>query len=132
MFWQPGRRRRDDVIGVLPLPNVGLHVTRFVAARFGSDRGARRTRLLRRGGPRCSACAPSAAFARRRAPGLGALGAAGHGAARSRALDPRGEAALAEVIRAKGGRRESDFVRLFDAHPKLRRAIRRLAQDAIG
>lgn len=31
--------------------------------------------------------------------------------------------ALAAVIRAKGGRRESDFVRLFDAHPKLARAV---------
>ena len=35
--------------------------------------------------------------------------------------------ALAGVIRAKGGERESDFVWAFDAHPKLRRAIRSLA-----
>jgi hypothetical protein len=35
--------------------------------------------------------------------------------------------ALAAVIRAKGGRRESDFVRLFDAHRKLRTAIAALA-----
>jgi hypothetical protein len=31
--------------------------------------------------------------------------------------------ALATVIDAKGGARESDFVALFDAHPKLRRAL---------
>ena len=31
--------------------------------------------------------------------------------------------ALARVVRAKGGRRESDFAALFDAHPKLGRAL---------
>jgi hypothetical protein len=31
--------------------------------------------------------------------------------------------ALADVIRAKGGVRESEFVRLFDAHTLLRRAL---------
>ncbi len=36
--------------------------------------------------------------------------------------------ALAGVIRAKGGRRESEFVRRFDAHPKLRAAVRLLAE----
>ena len=34
--------------------------------------------------------------------------------------------ALARVMIAKGGRRESDYVRAFDAHPRLRAAIRRL------
>ncbi len=36
--------------------------------------------------------------------------------------------ALVAVVRAKGGRRESDFVRRFDAHRRLRRAIVSLAQ----
>ena len=31
--------------------------------------------------------------------------------------------ALVHVIRAKGGRREGDFVVLFAAHPKLERAL---------
>ena len=35
--------------------------------------------------------------------------------------------ALVRVVRAKGGRRESEFVRRFDAHAKLRRAIGSLA-----
>ena len=35
--------------------------------------------------------------------------------------------ALAEVVRAKGGRRESDFVLRFDRHRRLREALRRLA-----
>jgi len=37
---------------------------------------------------------------------------------------PREErVALRQVVRAKGGRRESDYVRLFDAHPRLADAI---------
>jgi hypothetical protein len=35
---------------------------------------------------------------------------------------------LVAVIRAKGGRRESDFVRRFDRHRRLRRALLGLAR----
>jgi hypothetical protein len=35
--------------------------------------------------------------------------------------------ALAAVIRAKGGQRESEYVLRFDAHAKLRRALATLA-----
>ncbi len=42
-------------------------------------------------------------------------------------FDARERGALVEIIRAKGGRRESDFVRKFDEHLSLRRAIGRLA-----
>ena len=31
--------------------------------------------------------------------------------------------AAVRVVRAKGGRHESDYVRLFDRHRKLRRAV---------
>jgi hypothetical protein len=41
---------------------------------------------------------------------------------------PAEKRALAEVALAKGGQRESDYVALFDAHRKLRGAIRRLAR----
>jgi hypothetical protein len=36
---------------------------------------------------------------------------------------PARRRAMAAVIRAKGGRRESDFVTRFDAHLPLRRAL---------
>jgi len=36
---------------------------------------------------------------------------------------PAERRAVAAVVRAKGGRRESDFTRLFDAHPRLVRAL---------
>jgi hypothetical protein len=37
---------------------------------------------------------------------------------------------LAAVVRAKGGRRESEFVARFDAHPRLGDAIAALAASA--
>jgi hypothetical protein len=35
---------------------------------------------------------------------------------------------LAKVISAKGGRRDSDYLALFDKHPQLGSALRRLAR----
>jgi hypothetical protein len=131
VFWQPGARRRDDVIGVLPIPNVGLHVTRYLAERFGSDReraarvcSSDAAALLRVRSPRSFAPGERLAW-ERWAPLVMVL----PGVREWSAPEKR---ALVAVIRAKGGRRETDFVRLFDSHPKLRRAVRRLAQDAIG
>ena len=119
---------RDDIIGLVQLPNVGLKVSDALARRFGSDRerGARETlreaqALL--GVPSLGRFAPGErlAFARwaplvTLLPGLPRWS---EGARR----------ALADVIRAKGGTRESDFVRLFDAHRPLRRALLELAKD---
>jgi hypothetical protein len=119
---------RDDVIGVAQLPNVGLKVTDALAKRFGSDRerGARETlreaqTLL--GIPSLGRFAPGErlAFARW-APLVTILpGLSGWSEEFRRAL--------VDLIRAKGGTRESDFVRLFDAHRPLRRAILELAKD---
>ncbi len=36
-------------------------------------------------------------------------------------------AALARVVRAKGGRRETEFVKRFDRHRRLRQAVLELA-----
>jgi len=127
LFYQVGRPR-DDVIGLLPLPEVGLSVTREIARRFGSDReGAAQTcsreamdllglRSLDRFG-----AGERLAWARW-APLVMTLPGVGRWPLRDRR-------ALAEVIRAKGGRRESDFVALFDRHGRLRRAVRRLAES---
>jgi hypothetical protein len=120
-------KERDDAIGLLELPNVGLHVTDMLARRFGSDREKAEAVLVLEardllglrslagwsGGERL-------AF-RRWAPLVTIL----PGVARWSAAEKR---ALAEVVRAKGGRRESDFVRLFDRHRKLRRAVAALAK----
>jgi hypothetical protein len=119
---------RDDVIGLLPLASIGLAVTERLAARAGSDRAA---------------LAPELADEARRALGLRSLAgwSADERAAFERwaplvlTLEARrwrepDRRALADVIRAKGGRRESDFVHRFDAHAKLRATLRTLALRA--
>ncbi|MEO8274735.1 MAG: hypothetical protein ABI639_00860 [Thermoanaerobaculia bacterium] len=126
LFFHLGRERRD-VIGEVPLPSVGLAVTALLSRRFGAtpDRGA-------------AACDEEA---RDR---LGARRLAGWSAdellmfgrwAPVVLLLPGVEtwslaerAALLAVIRAKGGREEAEFVHRFDAHPRLPRALARLAR----
>lgn len=128
VFWHHGPTR-DDVLGVLPLANVGLGVTRFLARRFGSARAEAD-----------ASCAAEAASL------LGVRSFGGWNADERRAWrrwaplvlalpgvrrwSPAERRALARVVRAKGGRRESEFVRRFDAHPRLRRAIVRLARSS--
>jgi len=37
--------------------------------------------------------------------------------------------ALVEIVRAKGGQRESRFVEIFDRHRRLQKAIVKLSED---
>ncbi len=128
MFFYVGRRR-SDVLGRISLGEIGLKVSRYLAGRFGADRergirtcsgeaarllGLRDLRRLSRG--------ERIAWDR-----WSPLVLALPGVERWSGAEKR---ALAAVVRAKGGRRESDYVRLFDRHSKLRRAILRLAGDA--
>ena len=126
VYWHCGGRR-DDVIGMLPLANVGLAVTDFLAAHHGDepDRGARA--CVREAAARLGT-GPGPAWTRserlafeRWAPLVLLL----PGRARWSAAEHR---ALAAVIRAKGGTRESEFVRRFDAHAKLRAAVAEVAR----
>jgi hypothetical protein len=128
VFFQP-RGVREDVIGRLTLANVGLAAMGWLARRFGSDRAAALETCAHEAGARFGLRAwrswsgeARAAWVRW-APVVLAL----PGLERWSASERR---ALAQVIRLKGGRRESDFVRAFDAHPKLRHALARLARDA--
>jgi hypothetical protein len=119
---------RSDVLGRLSLGNIGLHVSRLLARRGGAER----ERSMR-------ACAREAA--RRLGVHSFAGWSAGERLAWERwsplilALDgieqwtagDRG--ALVHVVRAKGGQRESEFVRLFDRHRRLRGAMLRLAES---
>jgi carboxymethylenebutenolidase len=45
---------------------------------------------------------------------------------------PAEKAALVEAVRGEGGVRESDFVARFDAHARLREAVRSLADERGG
>jgi hypothetical protein len=118
---------RDDVIGEFARENVGLHIVRYVAHRFGADR--------ERGAARCAGevaeltglklrdLEPGERLALERwAPLVRVL----PGVEEWSAPDRR---ALGRVIRAKGGRRESDFVGLFDRHARLRRAVFELSRE---
>ena len=121
---------RRDVLGRLSLGNIGLHISRLLAARVRRRARAGDSRMRPRGRARCSVCGRSAAGAR-------ASGLPGNDGARSSlrsmrwsAGPPQDRRALVRVVRAKGGRRESDFVRLFDGHRRLRRAMLLLAANA--
>ena len=125
VYWHLGRER-DDVIGLLPLSKVGLALSDALARRFGSDReGAQREserEAARRLGLRSTkgwSRGERLAWTRW-APLVAIL----PGLAR---WTPAQRRALVAVVRAKGGRRESDFVRRFDAHRPLRRALLKLA-----
>lgn len=123
----PLGRRRDDVIGTLDLSNVGLHVTRFLSANFGSDRERARRACVREAAARLGArVGPGERVAWERWSPLVLILP---GIARWSVAERR---ALAAVIRAKAGPRESEFVRRFDAHRALRRAIATLAHDALA
>jgi hypothetical protein len=121
MFLDTGRAQASP-LGAIPLENVGLHVTRFLARGWGAER--------ERGVAECAAALRAlcglgrldgwtreerAAFERWAPLVMSIPGVAGWPAADRRAI--------ARVVRAKGGRRESDFVRAFDDHARLRRAI---------
>jgi hypothetical protein len=118
-------RRRDDVMGGDFLPEVGLRISRHLASSFGADREAAG-----------KACAREAA----RRTGLRTLKGFSNqerlawerwsplicllpGVERWSGKEKR---SLVQIVKAKGGRRESDFARRFDRHAHLREAILRL------
>jgi len=125
MFYYLDRPRRET-LGSLDLGEVGLAVSRYLADRFGADRetGLRicsREAAQRLGVRTLANFSSGERLAWKRwspivmlLPGL-------------ERWKPAQRRAMARVIRAKGGKRESDFVRLFDAHPRLRRALTKLA-----
>jgi hypothetical protein len=126
VYWSAGRDR-EDVIGIFPLGNIGLRVTDYLATRFGADR-ERGERV----------CADEAATScgirgwqkwdegeqlwwRRWSPVVLIL----PGTDKWSKTELEG---LVAVIRGKGSRHESDYVRLLDAHKKLRAALRKLGK----
>ena len=126
LFLQTGPRRRD-VIGAIPVDAIGGKVTALVASRFGSDRELATEALADEAAYRLGGVAwrrlPAGArlFWERWAPIVALLPE----------IDGWSDAdkrALVEIIKAKGGRRESDFVARFDAHPRLGAALAALAR----
>lgn len=129
LFYSLGRSR-DDVLGRIAMGNAGIRISRYLAERFGSDReqGIRTcseeaARLLGVRNYRQLPPDERTAWVRWSPlvlilPGI-------------ERWNPAERRALVAVVRAKGGRRESDFVRLFDGHARLRRAILELAKPPV-
>lgn len=120
-------RSRADVLGRIRLAEVGARISWYLAERFGSERergiqtcSREAARLLGIGDVRRLPAGERMAWER-----WSPLVLSLPGVERWRPAERR---ALVAVVRAKGGRRESDFVRLFDRHAKLRRAILELAE----
>ena len=121
LFLQRGAPRRD-VIGAIPTGAIGLAVTDYVTRRFGDDRERATAVLADEAAARLDVSgwrrwnAGERLFWERWAllvtlmPGLDQWTLA----------ERRG---LAAIIRAKGSRRESDFVARFDAHPRVGAAL---------
>ncbi|MEE9394521.1 MAG: hypothetical protein V3W41_18660 [Planctomycetota bacterium] len=120
--------RRNDVLGKISLGNIGLKVSEYLAQRFGHDREggldtceAETAKLL--GLPSRSKLARGEHIAWRRwAPLVLAIPDV------AKWTQPQ-RFALRDVIRAKGGPQEADFVRLLDRHAKLRTALLELSKD---
>ena len=117
---------RRDVLGQISLGNIGLHISRLLARRFGHER-ERGVRTCAREAARMVGLRSLDGWSagerlawERWSPLILALGAVDRWPLADRRR-------LIRVVRAKGGRRESDFVRLFDSHRRLRRALLRLA-----
>ena len=125
MFLWRGRPR-EDILGVLTLEKVGLAVMDFIARRFGGDRevatevcrveAARRLGLRRPPG----GSAAERLWWDRWAPLVMCLPGVGR-------WTPEQRGSLVRLITAKGGSSEIDYVRQFDRHQALRRALRTLA-----
>ncbi len=119
---------RQDVIGQLPFGEIGTRITAYLANRFGSRRdrapvvcGREVARLLGVRNLARFTAGEKLAWGRWAPlvlilPGLATW-------SREEKND------LARVIRAKGGRRESEFTLKFDSHAKLRRALLRLGAE---
>jgi hypothetical protein len=127
VYFFPGRERQD-VMGRIDLGPVSLRLSRYVAERFGADREKAGRECSREAAqvlgvrPRRGFSAGERLAWERWSPLILCL----PGVERWSRADKR---ALERVVRAKGGRRESDFVPLFDRHARLRRAILTVAAE---
>jgi hypothetical protein len=126
LFLQIGPSRRD-VIGAIHTGAIGLAATDLVASRFGADRERATEELSREAASRLGVegwrrwGAGERLFWERWAPLIALLPEIdGWTAAEKRDL--------VDIIRAKGGRREREFVARFDAHPRLGASIAALAE----
>jgi hypothetical protein len=122
-------RTKQDVLAKIPIGELGLRISRLLANRFGANREEAVRRLSREAGQLLGVRTQRSWTSGERlawerwSPLILLL----PGISRWKSAEKR---ALVRVVRAKGGRRESDFVTLFDKHRRLRRAILKLTEEA--
>jgi len=121
VFFHVGKPR-TDVLGALPLGRVGQKVTWYLGERFGSNR-AEGDRTCAREAAKLLGVRSTRSFSpgerlawRRWSPLILILPGV-------KRWSPASRRALVDVVRAKGGKRESDYVARFDRHLPLRRAL---------
>jgi hypothetical protein len=120
-------KHRDDVLGVLDLPNVGLKITDLFASRFGWDREEGERTLAAEAAARLGVAAFDGWSAgeklawRRWSPLIALLKDLNRWAADD-------QKALVQLVRAKGGRQELDYLRGFDGLGRLRQAVVKMAE----
>lgn len=119
-------KERKAIIGEIPLDRIGLAVTDGLARRFGSDRERGERVLANEAGALLGVpdwwqlpTGERKAWLRW-APLVAALPGVEDWPREDLDL-------LAEIVCAKGGRSELEFITLFDGHKRLRRALTRLA-----
>ncbi len=117
---------REDVLGVLPLDRVGVKITDLLAHRWGADREEGEKVLAAAAAQRLGVTdfrgwsAGEKLAWRRWAPLIALLEDLDRWPARDRT-------ALVQLVRAKGGRQELDYLHRFDHLDRLRQAVRDLA-----
>lgn len=122
-------KQRADLVNTLPLDKIGLVAAKVLEHHVGAaqSNGTRSCTTLANGllGYRPTGRLPAGPRIawERWSPLVLALPGVNR-------WSPANRRALADLINAKGGRRESDFVALFDRHKPLRTAIRRLGEKA--
>jgi hypothetical protein len=122
-------RKRQDVLPMVCTDSLSLGVLDYVSKRFGSQReeAARRCSQELADGLGVDSIADWPADEQlmwhRLSPVIAAI-------ADVRDWPTADRAALLDVIRAKGGVCEKDYVTLFDAHKRLRRAVAAFAAKA--
>ena len=128
LFLHLGRRRKG-VLGKVPLGPIGLRLSKYLAEHFGADRESGLKRCAEEAveilevDPRRRWTRDERHWWRNWSPLVSLI-------PKLRDWPAADRGALAEIVLAKGGRRESEFVRRFNEHRRLQRSLLRLAREA--
>ena len=129
VFLYPDQKKQKVHVKI-PLENVGLRISRLLADRYGANRekavhklSLEAKKLLGVRTQRSWTAGEHLAWERWSPLIVMLPGISG--------WRPQEKRALVQVVRAKGGRRESDYLMLFNKHQRLQRALLKLAQESL-